>query len=485
LPGRWRLDTEVFLIDYALRLVARAVATLDVQIAPGLYKIKYRQGSRIHDALQIVEPDKTMIEVAVPEAFRPPADASEALPEPQIGMAAARGVFRSRRRTAAPTLRKATLAITIPAGKGGAGSETAGVTIVDESGHQVADLQRPNVADPARAIALATEFQLAPGAYRLRVDSADGVYEQSVVLAPGWRTDVAAKTSDHAAGHAAPDFSDAAILMCGIDDGPPSLEMRRLADSAWAWLAGPQLTIAMSHAQRLVRSDIANPLFALCIAHTLVRQTEIDRGLGQPDATDRLGLIASLVDRLQELVPFHPDLSALEIWLGRKTLAVFALPPMLTSSWSLIVAASARQPVLVPAGSLSSRMAAHIVAAPIWLQWRSDLIDTGPAAAIDKPRQALVNEITSKLANLNAQQRQDMSDLESAILDRLRRSPATTRAAGRGAQNAIVRSRAGARPTEPVVDDLAAALGVPGASVDDALSSILQKLAEKTGASEN
>jgi hypothetical protein len=186
----------------------------------------------------------------------------------------------------------------------------------------------------------------------------------------------------------------------------------------------------------------------------------------------------------------------LSVWLGRKTSAAFALPPMLLSSWSLIATASARDSKLVPHRSLSSRIAGHVLATTVWLEWRSDqLFDSAPTTARRPTRLALIRNLAKHLATFSASDLEGMSDLETAVLHALKQgaqsaamsTPAKSSEVlpgWKGSEPLLRRARgigvAGAQhlgALQASATHLVTRLGVPAASVDQTLMSIIEKLA--------
>jgi hypothetical protein len=284
--------------------------------------------------------------------------------------------------------RLARLTIDAPACPAATGADaTAHLTVHDGAGALVEDVGVDVGADVGNvAKKHGTAFDLPPGTYRLRVDLADqGTFEQSVTVVAGWRTCVDVSTRPELQPER-PDLTASTIFMVASDDDqgrPESSQRRKYAELVKAWVAGPQATIASAHAERLTTSPIDDPLFALCVAHTLVKQAQNDRGLGRREPKSRRALLKTLATRLDTLIPDHPDLGALWTWLGMRTSRKFPLPPMLSNSWVVVSAAAARRAATVPAGSLSSLIAAHIRFSPVWLVWRADQL---PAVSLPAGR---------------------------------------------------------------------------------------------------
>ena len=65
-PGKLQViapdpGTEVFLVDDRLRRIGTGVGTLELELPPGLYKVRLRSGDLQRDHLVEVEPEKTTV----------------------------------------------------------------------------------------------------------------------------------------------------------------------------------------------------------------------------------------------------------------------------------------------------------------------------------------------------------------------------------------------------------------------------------------
>ncbi len=457
--------TEVFLVNHAFELVARSVGSLDVQVPPGVYKIKFRRGNAVSQETLVLPPDTPAVDVTAPAGFGP--ETAQRQPPPRAPQRAARAVpgagAAPSRATARATRRSSALAVTVTARSEAPVAPFAGVRLCDEKGRTVAD-QAAQRADKAEMVLPS----LRPGVYRLQVTLKEvGTLEQTLALCRGWRTEVETGVRNYALpGEPAvwgADLGDATILMAPEAEPAVPDEVRNYAKLVKAWLAGPQLTIATAHAERVVSTSIADPLFGLCLAHALVRQTEIDRSSGTREPRPRRALVKALVDTLQTLVPGHPDLEALRLWLGRRVARRFALPPMLANSWTIVAAAASRRPTLVPADSVASLVAERVWSSPTWLLWRSDDVSAPEASVRRVPRRTLIERLTrtpriARSVPAAADRTANFSDLERAVCQAVGQVVKTTEAPAAIAAKAMKR------------------IGVPAATFDRALQSAVQKL---------
>jgi hypothetical protein len=446
-------DTEVFLIDHDFRLVTRSVGPLDALVDPGLYKVKFRRGQITREAMIALVPGEAEQIVPTPAGL----DAADALaPAPDV--AAASAPLPVAAGDVAPAGEIDSALVVFIAAPDSPDAAT-GLSVADAAGRELLDI---GGAGSRSSSGIAARLPLPAGSYRLRLAIDAGTLEQSVVLARNWETRVEIGTKAVATSSGASvvraDLGDASIYMT---QGPRDhTEARSYARLVRAWLAGPQETIATSHAERLLTAGITEPLFAICVAHTLVRQEEAEKRRGKRPSRPRRKLVKDLLAALQALVPTHPDVEALSVWLGRNPAAPFALPPMLVSSWDVLAGASAQRPGVIPAGSLAALIAEHLWTSPVWLQWRADRIEapTEPITAIaPQARATLISQVIGRAAGASGDTREALSDLERAVLETVKQGNLSESVRSFGAK-AVKR------------------LGVPSATFDRALATLARKL---------
>ncbi len=479
-------SSEVFLVNHAFELVSRSVGPLDDAVPPGLYKVKFRHGDLLRQETLVVMADATTIEVPVPEEFSrgatfvsasgspaPPAAVPTVGPAVEIHEAATRksgaGSEQALRRArATPPMRVGALSITISQAVQAGIVPGTGVRLLDERGRQVADLESDSLTSSGQATLELPDLR--PGAHRLRLTRPGlDTLEQTLVVCRGWRTDVQLGMRNYALyGDSdvwGADIADATMLMVRRDRPEISTDVVGYSRVVKAWLAGPQHRIATAHAQRLVQTSVDDPLFGICLGHALVRQTELDRAAGVPEPRARRELVRSLVTALLKLVPGHPDLQVLRVWLGIWTKGKFAAPPMLVNSWRILSAAAARHAGLVPANSVTAFIADRVWTSPTWLIW------VAPDELVSQPAKSRASRagLIVRLAKTqrehpadepfhDSERTRDFSDLERVVsqtVGQIAKSDDRPRAT---AEKAMRR------------------LGVPAATFDRALRSLVDKL---------
>ena len=466
------LDSEVFLIDHSFELVERSVGTLDVHVRPGIYKVKFRRGKAVHEVITIVAAEPAELTIPFPAELQQTSGAAGGDRPARLESQAAPAIDAGD----APLAEG--LSVEVGSASHVAAVPGEGLTLHDAVGGLVRDL----------AGAATTDLDLPPGFYRLRVSLGDqGDMEQGVVVSPGWQTQVRLESRNYGTDQAPiwrADLFEASMLMTRPGQRPTD-EARAFATQVRSWLLGPQETIALAHARALSASGITDPFFALCIAHTLVRKSAQDRRLGRAEtraARTRKTLVKALVEPLRQLIPGHPDLVALSLWLGQSVDATFERPPMLLSSWTIVTTASARRPRLVPSGSLAASIAEELWGSLAWLVWRSDRLPrdsrqetAGPTApTVPSRRKSALPALVARVAehrHVPAFQTIALTDLEVNVCQAL-----TTMLEGESLADAGSKGRLQpSRSPRGVQAELVKRLGVPSASVDRAVASILDK----------
>jgi len=112
----------------------------------------------------------------------------------------------------------------------------------------------------------------------------------------------------------------------------------------------------------MLRAKFGNPMLGIYGGHLLLLSAESNRAL-----------LREIVDNLQALVgDQHPDVMALRLTLEPDAAMRFRFPPMLRSSWDLVVAkASHPGSALVPPDSYAFKIGGHLYGSGAALAWRT------------------------------------------------------------------------------------------------------------------
>lgn len=451
---------QITILDKSFEPVASGIRAIDVKLPPGLYEARFEAGSSVREQLVSLVAGADPVEVRqsrIPFASAAPLLNTQAEVSEQRD-AAARVSERVHRSI----------------GKGGqllvfvrdhdlrARSNPArGLTLHDaleeKVGEVEADGEYGGGSDHEHPPWSACTYELAPGSWRLRCPAPDvGAVEQTVVVCEGWQTQVFLQRRPSRSGGARrPDLADASVLMASVKDGfKPELAELRATELARQGLRDRRLVVSESELLAMLHKKQKNPMLAIYGAHLMIHEPESDREF-----------IKKVTGNLRKLVGDHPDVMALELWLEPDNADVgdFSQPPMLRSSWSIVVAATATRPELVPRGSLSAKISQQVLAAGPWLRWR-----------ISPSRHRQASTVSSEV-------RMPLGEALAGVADALPDDPATV--VKQASEASVVESgvisyaRQAGEGVSPVSDeDILTRLGVPRTVAEDALHAVLARL---------
>jgi hypothetical protein len=404
--------TEIFITDSKGALVGEGIRKLEVELPPALYKIKCRVGDRVSEILIELAPGQNPFYAPLPPlpiVSPAPAVSPSGLPPDQTedfaqsliaGPPLVHGSGGSLFVFVSPDQQSATP----PEYASGA------LSVRRFNGELIADLKdAPNQTGCA-----GFTVRLDPGRYLLRVilDAGPPV-EQTVFVAWGWQTRVylqliesatpASETTAKGLDAMMPgkkiDLPHMGVIMvadnrdAGLnpDDSPSPADLRWTAAARQALAArrsGAAPNREMMYA--LLQGKFRNPMLGIYAGHLLAMQESPD-----------LGLLGEVYSNLHGLVGEHPDVEALLVAMKdpRAQSLVYQEPPMLYSSWALILKASTVQHDLRPERSYSARIAASLWGSGAWLSWRMPSPDTVTSAGTAQPSpgslQLLIDEASA------------------------------------------------------------------------------------------
>lgn len=366
---------RIAVFDHDLALVAEGTSALELDVVPGLYACRFEAGASVREQLVVVRPDAPgqVRQEAIHFASAAPL-AHTRTDDPRQADAANR---LSHERHVTLGDGGELFVFVRDLDRRGRSSPARGLTLHDAHGELLADLDERGArggrsAPPWWGCTLA----VAPGGYRLRSRApGDAAVEQAVVVSEGWQTQVfLARPKGHARSRGRQaNLAGASVLMarlgCGFD---PERDDLRAAELARQGLRDRRMAVPRRALRTMADRKSENPMLAIYAAHLMIHEAEPD-----------VGQLRTIARNLRRLVGDHPDLCALELWLTqrgarppRSSPHAFDAPPMLKSSWSIVVGASAEWPQLVSRESPSAEIAARVLHAGPWLRWRP-----APAAA--------------------------------------------------------------------------------------------------------
>lgn len=513
--GRLRVEVppsaDVTVVDSGLRVVATGGGTVDVALAPGIYRARATDGDALREAIEVVRPGESAVIRFAAEEFNPrsivPFDHTRDVNKEHA--AAAESISNG---PVHEVLGQGGRLFLMVRGHHTRGIDPArGLELLDPHERVVVDFAQAGVrrldTDSPWA---ASHIELRPGTYLLRSNFEDRRFDdrqrvvgpvtvtQTLVVSPDWQTQVflpqflgtrrgrGASPPDDAQRR--PDLVGGAMLLARNGFRPDNV-IARADDSARMKLAG-RVASSEAHLDELFRGEWQNPMLGLYGGHLLLLQRELDRGL------------------LQEVVRFlrrafvepHPDVEALAMALGESPRTSFAVPPMLQSSWGLVIDRSASDERLIPAGSLAERVAGCIWGRGPWLLWRrTPELESASTKAIESGvgDEVSVKDAVAALSKkagvrpvpeLMSFSSDDGDEIADELTDDGRQSPAQRRAELELTAEELaayrILQRAAAQPERgaDVERDLVRSLRAPARRIRSVLSTLTRKLAATSSA---
>ena len=381
--------TEIFVVDSGLRRIASDVGALKQAVSPGIYKIRFRSGQSQIDKLIEVKPDVDSMKVEGPSvqfSSAAPIEQTSTNREYHKNAACELSLSPARERPG----RGSGLFVFVRDLLPNAVSEPwEGLSIHQIDGKFVAKLS-DGVCNAKKQYG-GLNLEVDPGIYRIRVDTGQiGTFEMFAVTAVGWQTQYFAMTDDFPAAEAQvrrASLRSSTIMMAPQGTGyNPLSEYNRLAEIFRIALQSGRNVLTANEMIRLLKEKCENPMLLIFGAHLLVRLRPINHPL-----------LNEVIRNLEQRFAFHPDVKSLLLRPGAGTPApdlAFPEPPMLRSSWDLIVRGSRRRMRLVPPGSVADSVADGLLTTTPWLLHRLDDTDQ------DHPRAASLSEVRQSLEKL-------------------------------------------------------------------------------------
>jgi hypothetical protein len=360
-------ETFIFVIDGDFRRVAEGQGRLETELPPGLYTVKLKAGTGIHEENIALMPQSGPVYVmptaAVSFKSSAPLYQTSALREPHESPARELGRKVQRRLGEGAEL----FVFVRDLEDRSALSPANGLCIHDAQGDEVLDLGLEAMAEPSEQWA-GINLALDPGSYRLRLRTdVAGDLEQALVLSPGWQTQIflLRQSFGYTRKVRRADLSSAAIFMArpGLGFEPDARSLRRVELARLGLVSGKPV-VPTETLRELLEAKAEDPMLGILGLHSLLLE---DR----PD----IGLAAEVAAHLADLLPGHPDVDALGLAVAARQGRApapglrFDQPPMLRRSWSFVDAAATELPGLIPADSLAAQVAGRLWGESAWTIW--------------------------------------------------------------------------------------------------------------------
>jgi hypothetical protein len=370
----WSQDpgAEVFLLDGRLQVAARGVGGLHATCRPGVYKLKIQAGQSIAEELLVLQEGQPYKKTFDPVPFASAAPLAATSRAHKYQMEGAVEESGKTHVSIGQGSKVFVFARDWTPRKAPSDSEhnpAEGLVLRSAEGDVLVDFEKQSFRNTREDPYAACGVALDPGSYRLGVTLSSGeVFEQTVVAAPGWRTDVfllQREGEDPGAGKR-PDLAGASISMSRRDRFNPDDPENRLTEVARMAVVN-QRPILSGDLGPILHGKFEDPMLGILGGHLILMRPEPDPALLHEVVGNLRGLLRQP----------HPDVEALAMAAGLEPQSDFNMPPMLRRSWQLVVEASATRKGLAPAGTLSSRIATWITHQDPWLIWQKPPQEAG------------------------------------------------------------------------------------------------------------
>ncbi|ESY55554.1 MULTISPECIES: hypothetical protein [unclassified Mesorhizobium] len=237
-------------------------------------------------------------------------------------------------------------------------------------------------------------FAVAPGHWRLRLSDPGErqPFELPLTVCPGYRIEIVAPLCS--TGEMSIDLERLRVRLLPPDK-PGAMNETLIAFEEAALTAlgsgralyGPDIEQLIDH---LADDKVLNPMLGIFAAHLC------DRG-----QDDDLPFQRRLLDKLAELTGGeavrHPDVAALRLRLRMRNgqpiedEPAVPFPPLLAASWVALLDAARVRPELIPAGSLSERIASRLWSSSLWMAWTAAPLEMAAPVQPRSERRAPAN----------------------------------------------------------------------------------------------
>jgi hypothetical protein len=360
---------EIYLLDGEFNLKDHGLGILNGSAPAGLYKVKFKSGAAFVEKLVEFTPPTTRVDLL-------PAELSFASPVPIDGTITSHEYHRDPAERLSRQVHKSL----------GTGSflfffvrderrdfkddPAQSLQLLDVGGTTLAALAAYGVGDASetRESFHGCTFEVNPGTYLLECDLGDGHrLMQSVVACHGWQTQVFLWRRAEGKSEPRPVLTGAGILMTRAGQGFTSSGVDHLKWSELARKSLAQNRSFDSPKDPIIRSMISekfdDPMLGIYAGHCLLMSADVDRDL-----------LATMVRNLDNLLGSHPDVESIKLTLDAKPVTgSWAVPPMLRSSWSIILRATVEHPESVPEESIASHAASRVWGEGAWFVWQEEV----------------------------------------------------------------------------------------------------------------
>jgi hypothetical protein len=328
---------HVIVVGSGFDKLAHGVGEVRIELAPGIYKARFKAGDRLADQLFEVIAEPLVVRGA-PLLFSSPIPLARATNTHEYQHGPTQELLRGGAHVRVGDGAVLTLVARDSAHQLGRREDRppwAGLHVRALDGRDLLVLERDADARPVAGYA-GVKASFDPGVYLVSLADrgADDIrFELPVAVCAGWCTQVFVDTHPRAR---ALDLGAAAIVMTRVD-GELELdaEMLRLTELARQALTQGEAAVSDAELDTMLEGKLEYPMLGLYAAHTLLCRPEVD--------WRRIAVIAGHLDRW--LVSGHPDVDVLLRACRKHGVGGASrgrrrelFPPMLAASWELALA---------------------------------------------------------------------------------------------------------------------------------------------------
>lgn len=357
---------DVLLIDGHQRLVGHGTQRLRLNVLPGIYTARVRVAEASRDERLVVYPCESVDRMIAPPVVGSPIPLAGWAKSHEDHQEAARRAIALEARGGLTA--HASIFVLLrewtPDGKGLRSSGPLAVELILRAvdGREIHrfKVDTPALRDGDRATA--GSVRVAAGFYRLVSRFAGVTVELPVYAIAGWQTQIFMLSQPTSVG-LAPDMSRASILWSKLGTPfDPQREDIRVYEALRSSAESGRPDITDRGVSEALYTKYHNPMLGLVSAHALRERAAID-----------VPLLSTVTQNLEQVLGPIPDVLALKLELdpGAKV-GVIELPPLLRSSWQILLRHTVRRPELVRPGSLASEVACRTIGRGLWMAWIAD-----------------------------------------------------------------------------------------------------------------
>src|SRR6266536_4680778 len=362
LPGM-----EFSVVDTHFRQVTRGLGSVDTHVPPGIYRIEMRAGPRVETCLVSLEPGPGYVDQGIQFAFPAAAPLDGTSTSLEAHQEAAIRASQQLTDGGDGLPRLVLLLRNLPGTDFALHPER--LLLLDSALRPLARFAETWIREESQGWA-AWSGQRASGGYVLRcARRAAGeeraeqrtAIDQSIWVSGGWQTLVFV-----ANGQRGPDPASASIHMAKVEEPwmPQAQDAGLALEIALSGLRQGRCLVPDDLMSLLLSAKFVNPMLGIVGAHALLLR-----------ARPNLQHLGIVIDNLVQLAGDHPDVLVLAQEVRHRLHAPsrngpsVSWPPMLASSYRMLLTGDARQPGLIKDRSIAEQVTTRLIDESVWTMW--------------------------------------------------------------------------------------------------------------------